>query len=431
MFRDSNLALSLSVFRHTSFAWFVGGQTPSMMTHWMQKIGVGWLVWELTHAPSWLGIIAFVEMAPLVFMSPFTGLLCDRVNPAKPLLINQGIQCLQATALAVLTYSGSIRIEYVLALSIVAGLNAPFGASARHTLLPRLVPREELFSAISLFSGIFNVARAVGPGLAGIAIVAWGVESAFAIHAAGQLIYILCFPFFLGKVPAPSGGSHGGMIADIKHGFLYAASHAGIAPVLVLLCAISLFSRPMIEMLPGFADEVFSRGASGLAWLGSTFGVGAMAGVGWLASRGRIAGTTGLMLATSLGIGVSMIVFSATGNFWLALPVICVMGFATAVSGTGSQTLVQYAVDSAVRGRVMALYSIIVRGSPAFGAVVTGWFADFYGLQTAVAVSAVVCLMAWAWAVRRRTAMTAALEGAEPGGPAPLKKGPPPGRHGT
>jgi MFS family permease len=415
MFRDSNLALSLSVFRHTSFAWFVGGQSPSMITHWMQKIGVGWLVWELTHSPSWLGIIAFVEMAPLVFMSPFTGWLCDRVNPAKPLLINQCIQFLQAAALALLTYAEVIRIEHVLMLSIIAGLNAPFGASARHTLLPRLIPREELFAGISLFAAIFNVARAVGPGLAGIAIVTWGVESAFAIHAAGELIYILAFPFFLGTVPAPARTSQGGMMAEIREGFLYAMSHVGITPVLVMLCALSLFSRPMIEMLPGFADEVFGRGASGLAWLGSAFGVGALIGVGWLASRGRIKGTTGLMLATSLGVGVSMMAFAATTNFWLALAVIGVLGFATAVSGTGSQTLVQYAVQSEVRGRVMALYSIIVRGLPAFGAVLTGWFADFYGLRLAVAVSAVVCLTAWAWAVRRRAAMTKALEGADSG----------------
>jgi MFS family permease len=148
--------------------------------------------------------------------------------------------------------------------------------------------------------------------------------------------------------------------------------------------------------------------------LGSSFGIGALIGVGWLASRGRIAGTTGLMLATSMGVGASMMAFAATTSFWLALVVIGIMGFATSVSGTGSQTLVQYAVQSDVRGRVMALYSIIVRGLPAFGAILTGWFADFYGLRMAVAVSAVVCLSAWAWAVRRRSAMTMALEGAEP-----------------
>lgn len=414
MFKGSNLALSLSVFRHANFAYFVGGQTPSMVTHWMQKIGIGWLVWELTKSPTWLGIIAFVEMAPLVFMSPFTGLLCDRINPAKPLLINQGIQFLQAAALAGLTYAGWIRIEYVLALSIVAGLNAPFGASARHTLLPRLIPREELYSGISLFSAIFNVARAVGPGLAGIAIVGWGVESVFAIHAAGELFYILCFPFFMGSIPDVAPGGRGAILAEIKEGFRYAASHAGIAPVLIMLFAISLFSRPLIEMLPGFADEVFDRGAEGLAWLGSTFGVGALIGVGWLASRGRIGGTTRVMLMASLGVGLTMLAFSATSDFRMALAVIAVMGFATSVSGTGSQSLVQYAVESQVRGRVMALYTIIVRGSPAFGAALTGWFADFYGLQLAIGLGAAVCLLAWAWAVRSRSAMVDALEGTDP-----------------
>lgn len=411
MFQDSNIALSLSVFRHTSFAFFVGGQSPSMVTHWMQKIGIGWLVWELTQSPSWLGIIAFVEMAPLVFMSPFTGLLCDRINPGKPLLINQCIQFIQASSLAVLTYTGLIRIEYILALSIIAGLNAPFGASARHTLLPRLIPREELYSGIALFSGIFNVARAIGPGLAGIAIVGWGVESVFAIHAAGELFYILAFPFFLGAIPGLAESSRKAILTEIKDGFRYAASHAGIAPVLVLLCAISMFSRPLVEMLPGFADEIFKRGAGGLAWLGSTFGCGALVGVAWLASRGRIAGTTAVMMTASLGVGVTMVAFSATTSFWFALPVIAVMGFASTVSGTGSQTLVQYAVDSQIRGRVMALYTIIVRGLPAFGAVLTGWFADYYGLRMAVAVSAIACLSAWAWTLRRQSAMTTALEG--------------------
>jgi len=182
-----------------------------------------------------------------------------------------------------------------------------------------------------------------------------------------------------------------------------------------MLCTLSIFSRPMLEMLPGFADEVFRRGASGLAWLGSAFGFGALVGVVWLASRGRIAGTTGVMFTTSLGIGLSMVAFSATANFWVALPLIGVMGFATAVSGTGAQTLVQYAVKSEIRGRVMALYSVIVRGSPAFGAILMGWFADFYGLRLAVAVSAFMCLLAWAWVVRRRSAMIAALEGGAPG----------------
>ncbi|MDX1485366.1 MAG: MFS transporter [Alphaproteobacteria bacterium] len=413
MFKDSNLALSLSVFRHGSFAYFVGGQTPSMVTHWMQKIGVGWLVWELTRSPSWLGVIAFVEMAPLVFMSPFTGLLCDRINPAKPLLINQCIQFLQASALAVLTFTGTIRIEYILVLSIIAGLNAPFGASARHTLLPRLIPREELYSGIALFSAIFNVARAIGPGLAGFAILWWGVESVFAIHAAGELFYILCFPFFMGAIPRPPEAGRGAIMAEIREGFRYAASHAGIAPVLVMLCAISFFSRPLLEMLPGFADAVFGRGAGGLAWLGASFGLGALIGVAWLASRGRIAGTTGVMLASSLGVGLTMMAFSATTTFWVALAVIGVMGFAVSVSGTGSQSLVQYAVASRIRGRVMALYTIIVRGSPAFGAALMGWFADNYGLRLAVGVSAVVCLAAWVWAHRRRAAMTRALESSD------------------
>jgi MFS family permease len=376
----------------------------------MQKIGIGWLVWELTHSASWLGVIAFVEMAPLVFMSPFTGLLCDRVNPGKPLLINQCIQFLQAAALALLSYAGWIQIEYILVLSIIAGLNAPFGASARHTLLPRLIPREELYSGIALFSAIFNVSRAIGPGLAGFAIIGWGVESVFAIHAVGELIYILCFPFFLSAIPQISNGHRKAILAEIREGFRYAASHTGIAPVFVMLCAISFFSRPLIEMLPGFADEVFGRGASGLAWLGSSFGIGALIGVGWLASRGRIAGTTGVMLMASLGIGLTMIAFSATANFEIALPVICVMGFASSVSGTGSQSLVQYAVQSQFRGRVMALYTIIVRGSPAFGAALTGWFADYTGLRPAIAVSAIVCLLAWAWTIRRRSAMIVALE---------------------
>jgi predicted MFS family arabinose efflux permease len=200
------------------------------------------------------------------------------------------------------------------------------------------------------------------------------------------------------------------MPAEIYDGYRYAMRHPGIGPMLVILMLFSIFGRAYIELLPGFADQVFGRGATGLAWLMSMVGLGAAVGGLWLAQRGTIVGLTSIAVLAMLVSAIALFGFSVTDNFWLALPCVAIAGFGMIVLGVGEQTLIQNAVDPAKSGRVLGLYGMIGRGAPAVGALAMGGLSSLVGLQWPVAGGAVLCMLLWLWARGRRRAMAQAME---------------------
>ena len=177
--------------RHRNHFLFSAGMAPSLITLWMQRLAVGWLTWELTHSPAWLGIIAFADLFPAVVLSPLAGALIDRVDPMRPMILSQAVFLAQALILAVLSFAGLLTIESLLALAIVLGLTHPFNTASRHTILPSLVPREDLSAAIAINSSLYNVARFIGPAAAGAVIVTGGVTWAFACNVLGYLVFLL------------------------------------------------------------------------------------------------------------------------------------------------------------------------------------------------------------------------------------------------
>ena len=197
---------------------------------------------------------------------------------------------------------------------------------------------------------------------------------------------------------------------EIMEGFRYARSHPGIGPLLFILVFTSIFGRPFIDLFPGFADDIFGRGSDGLAWLTSALGVGALIGSVILAQREGVEGLTRLLIAAILIISVAVIGFAATDIFWVALLCTVVAGFAVTLIGVSEQTLLQSSVDSAMRGRVLSLYTLIARGCPSFGALLMGYLASYGGLQLPVAGGALLCIGLWGWARSRQTRLAASLE---------------------
>jgi predicted MFS family arabinose efflux permease len=169
-------------------------------------------------------------------------------------------------------------------------------------------------------------------------------------------------------------------------------------------------SRPSLELLPGFADAVFHRGAEGLGWLGAAVGLGGISGALWLARRPSVQGLTKAVIAFSLGMSLALFAFAVLGNFWLALVFLAMCGFSMVIAGAGTQTLLQWSVDPAMRGRVMSAYTLLYRGLPALGALAIGAAAEFVGLRAAVAAAAAICALTCVWALRRRRRMARALE---------------------
>ena len=396
--------------RHRNHFLFAAGMVPSLITLWMQRLAVGWLTWELTHSPAWLGIIAFADLFPAVVLSPLAGALIDRVDPMRPMILSQAVFLAQALILAVLSFAGLLTIETLLALAIVLGLTHPFNTASRHTILPSLVPRTDLSAAIAINSSLYNVARFIGPAAAGVVIVTGGVAWAFACNVLGYLVFLLALFRMDVAPPERRPRSETTLFGDVAEGWRYTVSHPGIRPVLVLLVITAVVSRPVVDLLPGFAGDVFHRGAGGLAWLTAAIGLGAMLGALWLALRGVLAGLTTITISAVLVLALALGAFTAMEHFVLALPVLAISGFAMVVNGIGSQTLIQSSVASAMRGRVMSLYTLIYRGMPALGAVVMGWLAEGFGLQATLGTAAVLCLIAWGWAARRKQGMEAALE---------------------
>ena len=406
-----------SALAHRDFRLFSGGNVASHVGTWVQRVAVGWLAWELTRSGTWLGIIAFADMFPTVLLAPVTGAVADRVERLRAVKTVQTLNLLQAVLLAGFTLTGTMTIEILLVLVTLGGSVLAFGQPVRLAIVPSLVARKDLSAAIGINSLIFNGARFVGPAIAGVLIVRYGIGWAFAFNALTFLVFLAALSRIRLEHGEPRSAPRGirNMPGEIAEGYAYAARHPGIGPMLLILTVVAICARPFMELLPGFADAVFGRGAEGLALLTSATGLGAMLGGLWLAQRGAVAGLTATTVSGIAFLAAVLIAFAATDVFWLAVPCLAVAGFAMIVVGVGEQTLLQNAVDPGLRGRVMSLYGMINRGAPAVGALIMGSLSSWIGLQWPVAGGAAICLGVWLWARSRRAAMTRALEGETPG----------------
>lgn len=401
--------------RNPNYGLYVAGNSVSLVGLWVQRVAVGWLAWELTHSATWLGIVSLADLAPTVLVGPFAGAFADRADRLRIMIVAQSLAMLQALALFVLTATGLVSVHALVALVAINGVVVGFNQPARLSLVTSLVPREDLSTAVAVNSIVFNLARFVGPAVAGLIIVATGVAAAFAVNALTFVAFLLALSRIRLEpraTPAAAGGAS--LARDTLEGVRYALGHAGIGTLLALVLTLSLGVRPVIELFPGFADAVFGRGAGALAALGSAVGIGAVAGSLWLAQRGDGPGLVVLSLgAAGLAAG-GVAGFCATDRLALALPLAVVFGALLAVAGVGAQIRIQTAVDAGMRARVLSLYGLSVRAGPALGALVMGLFADRVGLRAPVAAGAlltgVVCYGIW----RRRAAVAAALEAPPP-----------------
>lgn len=390
------------------------GYIPALITIWAQRVGVGWLTWELTHSPTWLGLMSAADLLPAIVLSPFAGAIVDRMHPLRMTKMSQVVMMAHSLALWGLTAFGGIDVWSLFGLALLLGCNNPFNTSARMNMLPLLVEMKDIPAGVALNSTLFNLARIIGPSVAGTVIAGWGVDIVFLLNAIAQCVFLgsvflLRLPPLPAELQRPAKGLRG-LIAEVHEGFLYTVRHPGIGPFLILLVLTAVSSRPVVDMLPGFADRVFERGPAGLGWLGSAIGVGGIVAAIWLAQRGPVAGLTRIVVLHAMVVALALIAFALVRNFWIALPFLSLAGFSMVVSGSGTQTLLQSAVNNVMRGRVMALFTLLYRGLPALGSLLMGAAASLIGLEATVVVAAFVCLGGWWWALSRTKAMSAELE---------------------
>lgn len=407
------------VFANRNFAIYAVGNSISLTGLWVQRLAVGWLAWELTHSGLWLGAVAFADLFPVMVLGLFGGVLADRYDRRAILIAGQSLALVQAVLLWALTGLSLIGIWPLFGLALVQGIVVAGIQPARLSLIPELVREADLSGAVAIGAVIFNIARFVGPAIAGVLISAFGVATAFGFNALTYVALIAALLAIHIKPRPPRRGARESALSAVGSGVAYAFRHRSIAPVLLFMAAVSLLPRPALELLPGFADAVFVSGAGGLALLTSSTGLGALAAGLWLAQRKSTTGLTTVALNGGFLAGAAIGVFAATHQIWIAALSLTLAGFAVASLGVSTQTLIQAGVPDAMRGRVLSIWGLLLRGVPALGALLMGWLSDFFGLQPPVLGAVALYFAVMLWLNRRRVAIAGLEAGPSTGGTQP------------
>jgi MFS family permease len=382
--------MSSSALSNRNFLIYLCGSTVSLHGLWIYRVALGWFTWQLTGSELWVGIVAFTQFAPAVFFGPLFGVLADRFDRRKAsILINSG-SVLNMVQLSSLTFLGHTDITVLAATSLIQGVLDGAHTPVRMSLVPSIVSREQLQSAIASASISFNVSRFVGPAIAGFIIANWGVGTAFAVNSVSYLAIVGAVMLVNVNPRARKSRATGDVWAELMDGVRYTLSHPTIRSLLMTVAMASVLGRGALEMLPAFADAVFNRGASGLAILTSAIGGGSIA-TGMVLARHTAWLSAGVVRIFVIIAGLLIVVLGANDQFWVAIPTIVLLGVSLSLVGVGSQILIQTLVDDEIRGRVSSLWGMIAFGGTAFGSLIVGSAASAFGLQLIVMITGLLC----------------------------------------
>jgi MFS family permease len=378
----------------------------------MYKLAVGWMVWKLTYSTAWLGVFGMLDQAPTLLVMPFAGAMTDRIDALKMLRITQILFLAQGVLLAGFDYFEIINIPILIVFTIMYGILNAFQMPANQAILPNLLPREDLTVAYGLNSVAYNIARLVGPMLAGLTINAWGTAPSICCNAIGAIIFSICL-FRLQadfKIQSQASKRAFNMLGDIRDGVVYTLRHRGIKAVVITVGCLSMLPYSIDLILPSIADGVYEMGSGGLAWMTAILGVGAMVQASLIARRDGVSGLSLYALSAILWMAIAFCALAFTSNFWVALVFVFVIGFSSSATRVSSMTLLQYSVEPHMRGRVASIYGMITHFGPALGAVIVGFLGDRLGLPLVLGCLGFFSLAVWAWAFGRRHDMAQTLE---------------------
>ena len=369
----------------------------------MQTVAQSWLVYRLTHSELLLGTALFCSQIAVFALGPLAGLAADRFSRHKLVITTQTLMMLQAFVLAWLTLSGRVRVWEILALAVVLGAINAFDIPGRQSLLIQMTSKEDLLSAISLNSAVFNTARGVGPGVAGILVAALGEGVCFLLNAVsflaviGGLLAMKLPP--LERRPSVSPWRH------LVDGFQYAWHHRAVRRILAALSAATLASAPILVLAPVFADRIFHRGSRGLGFLMAAIGVGAVIGTVGLARRTHVSGLPRVVMYSALVLGAANLAFAVSPNFYVSIAFTTLIGYGLMRQLAAANTTIQTIIPDEYRGRIMSLYSMCVVGMGPFGSLAAGAIAARFGARVTMALGGIVSLAAgsaFGWALRRK-----------------------------
>ncbi|MBU1038115.1 MAG: MFS transporter [Candidatus Omnitrophica bacterium] len=380
--------------RYRNFRIFFMGQNVSLVGTWMQQVAMGWLVYRLTGSALLLGVVAFSNQIPIFILSPLGGVVADRFNRRKLLIITQALSAAQAIILGALTLTGHIQIWHIIALGIVLGCINSFDIPARQSFLVEMVEKKENFgNAIALNSLMFNAARLIGPSIAGLVIALFGEGVCFLVNGISYLA-VLWSLFMMRIVPKNPKPRRIAVLEELKEGFKYTFGFAPIRLILLLLSVISAMGMASVVLMPVFARDILKGGPETLGFLMSSVGIGAAAATIYLASRKSIVGLGRLIPVSASVFAVGIILFSLSRTLWISMAVLSVSGFGMMVNMAACNTILQTISEDDKRGRVMSFYTMSFMGMAPIGSLAAGVIAGRIGVTGTLIIGGAICIAA-------------------------------------
>jgi MFS family permease len=372
---------------------YLYGNVFSVLGIWIQRLAIGWHAWQLSESTFVVGLIAAAQFLPLLVLSPFFGVLADRIRRRTGAIVAHLVLAAIAAMLAAFTFTDSVTINILFVLALLHGIANSAYSPIRMSLVPDLVPPEQFPSAVAISSVTFNLSRFLGPVLAGAIVAAYGLAYAYLVNAVTYLpiiVSLLLLRVDHSRRETPSSGTY---FEQLMEGLRYTRDHQGIRQVILLVGVSNFFGRGFLELMPAYAVLVFDGGSRVLAALMSAAGLGAI--------FSSLLFTTGMfrfrlhssVIAGAIGVGVSLILFSFVRNLEAGLLSVLLIGFFSTTVAIASQSEVQIHVADRLRGRVLSLWTILAFGGPAIGSLVGGAISAKFGASGTSLIFAGACLL--------------------------------------
>ena len=374
-----------------NYARFFTGYALSFTGTWMQSVALAWLVLQLTDSPALLGLVVALQSLPTLVIGPYAGVIVDRVNRRRLLLVTQTLGAVQAIVLAALTLTGHITYVWALVLTLMLGLINAFDMPGRQAFIREMVSVDQVRNAVSLNAVLMNAARAVGPAIGGLLIAGFGVGTCFAANAltyTGSILAYLSMNKAELRVVPPTPRAKG----QLREGLAYVRRSPQLLMPLLMMTVIGTLTYEFQVTLPSLAIGTFGGDASSLGFLTGAVGVGAIFGGLTSASRPSVSMRT--LIGSASAFGLMTLFASVSPSVAVASTMLVGVGFASAWYMSSTNTALQLGADPQMRGRVMSLYSVAFIGTTPIGGPVMGLIAEAAGARWALGIGAVAALLA-------------------------------------
>jgi MFS family permease len=387
----------LRALRHRNYRLFFSGQSVSLIGTWITRVATSWLVYRLTGSALLLGVVGFCGQIPTLLLSPVAGVLVDRHDRHRILVITQILSALQSLALALLALPGIITVGEILFLQVVQGVINAFDTPARQSFIVDMIEdRADLPNAIALNSTMVNGSRIIGPSIGGVIIAAVGEGWCFMIDAISYVAVIASLvAMHVAKKQRPEQTTR--VVEELRAGFQYVTRSVPMRSALLLLALVATMGMPYTVLMPAIASGVLHGGAHTLGFLMTASGLGALAGALYLASRNSVLGLGRAMVVATIAFGVGLVAFSLSHVVWLSLLLLPIVGGGMMVETASTNTILQTIVEERMRGRVMSFYTMAFLGTAPLGSLIAGVAANRIGAPMTIFFGGLACVAAGIW----------------------------------